>query len=83
MENKDRRSPRAFVGCAKEFGLHYKSNGKPQAGLKQRNATYCVLERSPQLHGADVWKKMLPVAKQKCCGIDNRLVMASNVVPWK
>lgn len=47
-------------GCVEEFGLYYKSNGKPQTGLKQRNVTiYCVLKRSLQLHSREGLKKTL------------------------
>lgn len=50
----------SLVGCAGEFGLYYKSSGKLQAGLKQRNAMiYCVFKRSPLLHNEEGLKRLL------------------------
>lgn len=47
-------------GCVEELGLYYKSNGKPQTVLKQRNVTiYCVLKRSLQLRSGEGLNKTL------------------------
>lgn len=50
----------SLVGHVEEFGLYYKSNGKPQADLKQRNAMiYFVLKRSPQRQTGEGLKMLL------------------------